>query len=104
MNKSLLLTFAFIIVGCAGGTRWAHPNYSDEKFRIDESRCSLFSRMMVQPKEAQLLKIDPRMTPLEKSSALAQNSGAQLGTALSSAIDETSVYRDCLKSLGYYRQ
>ncbi len=106
---ALLSTFfklfiALLTVGCAGGTRWAHPNYSAAQFRIDESRCSLVSRMVVQPKEAQLFKIDPRMKPLEKSAALMQNSGAQLGAGLSNAIDETSVYRDCLRSLGYFRQ
>ena len=104
VNRFFILFVASLIVGCAGGTRWAHPNYSEEKFQIDESRCSLYSRMMVQQKQAQILQVDPRMTPHEKAAVSAQNAGSHLGAGLSNAIEQTSIYRDCLRSLGYFRQ
>jgi len=104
VNRFFMHLVASLIVGCAGGTRWAHPNYSEEKFQIDESRCSLYSRMMVQQKQAQILQVDPRMTPHEKAAVSAQNAGSHLGAGLSNAIEQTSIYRDCLRSLGYFRQ
>jgi len=103
--RFLCITFATFCMGCAGGTKWVHANYSDAQFRIDERHCSNLSNQLSAPQtNYQPSPFDPRLTPLELAAQSSYNSGAQLGSAIGTAFQSTSIYRDCLYSLGYKRQ
>jgi hypothetical protein len=105
-KNSLYLVCSFLLLnGCAGGTRWAHNNYSDSQFSIDSGRCGVLSRQIVsQQPSFRPNQIDPTLTPLQQSAVGAQNAGGILGDGLARAIDETRIYQDCLYSLGYRRE
>jgi hypothetical protein len=102
-NSIYLALILILLNGCAGGTRWAHNNYSDSQFRSDSKRCENVASLSQQP-GFRPSQIDGSMTPQQKASILAQNSGGFLAGGLASAIDSTSIYRECLKILGYRRE
>lgn len=105
-KNSLYLVCSFLLLnGCAGGTRWAHNNYSDSQFSIDSRRCELVSRQIVsQNPSFRPNQIDPNLTPLQQSAVGAQNAGGSLADGLGRAIESTRIYQDCLFSLGYRRE
>ena len=105
-KNSIYLVCGFLLLyGCAGGTRWAHNNYSDSQFSIDSGRCGVVSRQIIsQQPSFRPNQIDPTLTPFQQSAVGAQNAGGFLGDGLARAIDETRIYQDCLYSLGYRRE
>ena len=105
-KNSIYLVCGFLLLnGCAGGTRWAHNNYSDSQFRIDSGRCGVLSRQIVsQQPSFRPNQIDPNLTPLQQSAVGAQNAGGSLADGLGRAIESTRIYQDCLFSLGYRRE